>query len=173
MNDMRNDAANGLMLILLIACMLSRFSRVWLFATPWTVTFQGSLSMGFSRQDYWSGLSCPPPGDLLYPGIKPSSLRSPALASGFLTTRATCRTLLLNIFFFPFIFISWRLITSQHCSGFCHTLTWISHGVICIPHPDPPSHLPLHPIPLGLPSAPGPSACLIHPTWASDLFHFR
>ena len=58
-------------------------------------------------------------------------------------------------FFFSFIFISWRLITSQHCSGFCHTLTWISHGVTCIPHPEPPSHLPLHPIPLGLPSAPG------------------
>ena len=37
----------------------------------------------------------------------------------------------------------------------------------------PPSHLPLHPIPLGLPSAPGPSACLMHPTWAGDLFHPR
>ena len=37
-------------------------------------------------------------------------------------------------FFFSFIFISWRLITSQHCSGFCHTLTWISHRVTCIPH---------------------------------------
>ena len=47
------------------------------------------------------------------------------------------------IFFFKFIFISWRLITLQYCSGFCHTLTWISRGFICIPHPDPPSHLPL------------------------------
>ena len=56
--------------------------------------------------------------------------------------------------FFPLIFISWRLITLQYCSGFCHALTWISHGFTCIPHPDPPSHLPLHPIPLGLPSAP-------------------
>ena len=44
--------------------------------------------------------------------------------------------------FFSFIFISWRLITLQYCSGFCHTLTWISHGFTCIPHPDPPSHLP-------------------------------
>ena len=75
-------------------------------------------------------------------------------------------------FFFSFIFITWRLIT-LHCSGFCHTLTWISHGVTCIPHPDPPSHLPLHPIPLGLPSASGPSTCLMHPTWAGDLFHYR
>ena len=58
-----------------------------------------------------------------------------------------------------------------YCSGFCHTLKWNSHGFICVPHPDPPSHLPLHPIPLGLPSAPGPSSCLMHPTWAVDLFH--
>ena len=76
--------------------------------------------------------------------------------------------------FYLFIyFISWRLITLQYCSGFCHTLTWISHGYTCIPHPDPPSHLPLHPIPLGLPIAAGPSTCLMHPTWAGDLFHPR
>ena len=43
---------------------------------------------------------------------------------------------------FPFIFISWRLITIQYYSGFCHTLTWISHGFTCIPHPDPPSYIP-------------------------------
>ena len=49
-----------------------------------------------------------------------------------------------SFFFFSFIFISWRLITLQYCSGFCHTLTWISHGVTCIPHSDPPSHLPLY-----------------------------
>ena len=47
---------------------------------------------------------------------------------------------------FFFFFFSWRLITLQYCSGFCHTLTWISHGYTCIPHPDPPSHLPLQPI---------------------------
>ena len=72
----------------------------------------------------------------------------------------------LNILFFSFIFISWRLITLQYCSGFCHTLTWISHGFTCVPHPDPPSHLSLYTIPLGLPSAPGPNTCLMHPTWA-------
>ena len=43
----------------------------------------------------------------------------------------------LFIYFFIY-FISWRLITLQHCSGFCHTLTWISHGFTCIPHPNPP-----------------------------------
>ena len=77
------------------------------------------------------------------------------------------------ILFFPFIFISWRLITLQYYSGFCHTLTWISHGFTCVPHPEPPFHLPPHPIPLGLPSAPAPSTCLMHPTWAGDLFHPR
>ena len=58
-------------------------------------------------------------------------------------------------FLFLFIFIiSWKLITLQYCSGFCHTLTWISHGFTCVPHPNPPSRLPPHPILLGLPSAP-------------------
>ena len=64
---------------------------------------------------------------------------------------------------FSFIFISWMLITLQYYSEYCHTLTWISHGFTCIPHPDPLSHLPLYPISLGLPSAPGPSTCLMHP----------
>ena len=68
------------------------------------------------------------------------------------------------LFFFYFFF---------YCSGFWHTLKWISHGFTSVRHPDPPSHLPLHPIPLGLPSAPGPSACLMHPTWAGDLLHPR
>ena len=73
-------------------------------------------------------------------------------------------------FFFPFI-ISWRLTTLHYCSGFCHTLTCIRHGFTCVPHPDPPSHLPPHPIPLGLPGASALSTCLIHPTWAGGLFH--
>ena len=46
-------------------------SRVRLFATPWTVTYQASPSMGFSRQEYWSGLLFPSPGDLSDPGIEP------------------------------------------------------------------------------------------------------
>ena len=77
----------------------------------------------------------------------------------------------LELFFFSFIFISWRLMTLQYCSDFCHTLTWISYGFTCVPHPDPPSRLHPHPIPLGLPSAPALNTCLMHPTWAGDLFH--
>ena len=68
------------------ACMQNLFSHVWLFATLWTVAHQAPLSMGFSRQEYWSGLSCPPPGDLPDSGIKPKPLMSPALASRFFTT---------------------------------------------------------------------------------------
>ena len=67
-------------------CVLSYFSSVELFATPWTVAHQAPLSMGFSRQECWSGLPCPPPGDLPDPGNEPVSLRSPALAGGFFTT---------------------------------------------------------------------------------------
>ena len=74
-------------------------------------------------------------------------------------------------FLFSFIFISWRLITLQYCSSFCHTLTWIRHGFTWVPHPNSPSCLPPHPIPLGLPSAAALSTCLMHPTWAGDLFH--
>ena len=55
---------------------LSRFSRVQLFATLQTVAHQAPLSVGFSRQEYWSGLLCPPPGNLPDAGIKPSSLKS-------------------------------------------------------------------------------------------------
>ena len=69
--------------------MLSRYSRVRLFGTPWTVACQAPLSMGFSRQEYWSRLPCPPPGDLPDPRTEPMSLVSPALGGGFFTTSAT------------------------------------------------------------------------------------
>ena len=69
--------------------LLCRFSRVQLFATPWTVAHQAPLSVGFPRQEYWKGLPCSPPGDLPNPGIKSASLMSPALASRFFTTSTT------------------------------------------------------------------------------------
>ena len=59
-------------------------SSVWLFATPWTVAHQASLSKEFPRQEYWSGLLFPSPGDLPDPGIEPASPVSP-LAGGFFT----------------------------------------------------------------------------------------
>ena len=90
-----------------VCYVLSGFSHVQFFATLWTLLFigilqplsegplssgplcQAPLSMGFSWQEYWSGLPCPPPGDLPDSGIEPKSLTSPALASGFFTTSAT------------------------------------------------------------------------------------
>ena len=74
-------------------CTLSRFSRARLFATPWTVASQAPLSVGFSRHEHWSGLPCPPPGDLPDPGIKPESVMSPALAGGFFTISTTWEAL--------------------------------------------------------------------------------
>ena len=61
---------------------------VQLFVIPWTVAHQ-AVSMGFSRQEYWSGLPFPTPGDLPDPGIEPTSLMSPALAGGFFITSTT------------------------------------------------------------------------------------
>ena len=70
---------------MLHACMLSCFSCIWLFVTPWTVAHQALLCMGFSKQKYWSGLPCPPLGDLPDPGIEPASPTTPALqADSFL-----------------------------------------------------------------------------------------
>ena len=68
-------------------------------------------------------------------------------------------------------YFNWRLITLQYCSGFCHTLTWISHEWTCVPHPERPFHLPSIPslrvIPVHWPWA----SCLMHQTWTGDLFH--
>ena len=94
--------------------------RVQLSAILWTVACQGPLSMRFSRQEYWSGLPRPSLGDLPDPGIEPTSLMSPALASGFLTTSTTrcihgffyCFSLLwttwvpLMAFCFPLFFVN-------------------------------------------------------------------
>ena len=78
-----------LLVIYFIYCLLSPFSCVWFFATLWTVAHQAPLSMGFSRQEYWSGLQCTPPGDLPDPGIMSS-----ALTGGFFTTSTTWESIL-------------------------------------------------------------------------------
>ena len=65
------------------ACVFQRFC---LFVSPWTVTRQAPLTMGFSRQEYWSRLPFPPLGDLPNPGIKPISHVAPELAGRFITT---------------------------------------------------------------------------------------
>ena len=68
-------------------CCAQLRSRVWFFVTSWTVVRQAPLSMGFSRQEYWSGLPFPPAGNLPNPGIKPA-FRFHALARGFFTSES-------------------------------------------------------------------------------------
>ena len=76
---------------------LSHFSRVQHFATLWAVALQAPLSMGFSRQEYWTGLPCPLPGDLSDPGIDPTSLMYPALVGGFFTTSTSWEALIVGL----------------------------------------------------------------------------
>ena len=73
---------------------MSSCSCVRLSVTPWTVALQVPLSMGFPRQEYWSGLLCPSPVGLPDPGIEPLSLMTPALADRFFTTSATWENLM-------------------------------------------------------------------------------
>ena len=74
--------------VLMIAMFAKSFQSCLLFAIPWTVSHQSPLSIGFSRQECWSGLPCLSPGDLPNPRIKPKSLTSPALAGMFFATSA-------------------------------------------------------------------------------------
>ena len=86
------------------------------------------------------------------------------------TRSSRIKTVFLGGAMFPFFFslylFIWRLLTLQYCSGFCHTLTWIHHGCTCVLHPEPPSHLPPHPIPLGHPSTPALST--MYHAWNLD-----
>ena len=79
-------------MLILHEYMLSYFTCFHLFMTLLTVSCQVPQSMGFSRQEYWSGLLCSPPGDLPNPGKEPASLMSPAWAGRFFTTSATWET---------------------------------------------------------------------------------
>ena len=99
-------------------------SRVWLFATPWTVAHQAPWSKGFSRQEYWSRLPFPPPGDLPHPGIEPESLVSPARAGGFFSTAkmVSCGmpqgfslTQLMCVFMISYQISLFYFVHSSHC----------------------------------------------------------
>ena len=99
----------------------SGFSHVWLFAIRWTIVRQAPLSMGFSRQESWSGLPCLPPGDLPNPGIEPESLASSALAGGFFTASTTLEAL--SLLCTPCFL---RLTFLYLCVQWVHTLSWIT-----------------------------------------------
>ena len=101
------------------------------FAALWTVS-QASQSMGFSRQEYWSGLPLPPPGDLPHPGFKPTSLMSLALASGFFTISDTWEALSSVQFSCSVVSNSLRPHESQHARPACPSS---SPGVHSNSHP--------------------------------------
>ena len=98
-------------------------SHVWFFVTPWTVAWQAPLLTGFSRQEYWSGLPCPPPWDLHDPGIELASLASPVLTGGFFFTNcATCFTLTWDsaVFSLPFcLFCSSSVVFNTYSNNLC------------------------------------------------------
>ena len=98
-------------------CHVQLLSHVRLFAVPRTVAFQAPLSMGFSRQVYWSGLPRPALGDLPNPGIKPASLRSPALAGRFFATSVTREA---------FIYINQFTSVTQSCPTLCDPMDSLS-----------------------------------------------
>ena len=89
-----------------------------------------------------------------------SSIFSPCLLAICICSLENIKFICCDKLFFynQCIYFNWRLITLRHCSGFCHTLTWISNWCTCVPHPECPSHLPPHPIPQGHPSSPALSA---------------
>ena len=108
-------------------CMYSRFSHVQLFATLQTVTYQASLSMGFSRLEHWKGLPCPPLGHLPNPGIEPVSVTSPALAGQFFTTSATWEALIQSFlsFFFEDKLWAFTLLIIYEC--LTNVECWLLH----------------------------------------------
>ena len=85
-----------------------------------TVAYQAPPSMGFSRQEYWSRLPFPPPGDLLDLGIEPPSLKSPELAGGFFTTSTTyiSRKLVMNPRLLKYSLVNAPYISSETCVSF-------------------------------------------------------
>ena len=120
---------------------LSRFSSVQLFATPWTVACQAPLSMEFFRQEYWSGLPCPPPGDLPDQGWNPRLLCVLHLQAGSLPLAPPGKPILYVYILFKIFFSIWFIIAFfkledncfQCCFGFWCTTLWITYKYTYIP----------------------------------------
>ena len=125
---------------------------VWLFETPWTVACQASLSMGFSRREFWSVLPFPPPGDLPNPGVEPESFTSPALAGRFFMSSGTWDALknslavlknithtmiiwpikYMNTSYISIIHNRWKVETAlMSTNGWMAELKWFVHTMEC------------------------------------------
>ena len=113
--------------------MQSHFSCV--FVILWTVDFQAPLSMGFSRQWYWSGLPCPPPGDLPDPRMEPVSLASPVFCIGrwIFTCICVCVSVYVYIHMFYFVFKSFRILEqlSNMNVAFSPLMMWCGDPSFC------------------------------------------
>ena len=105
---------------------LSCFKCVQLLASPWTAAHQAPLSMGFSRQEHWSGLPFPTPGDLPDPGIKSMSLMPPAVAGGFFTTSMTLEVLIIDKYHPTTLFL---IVLSLFCVSFFLLLCFLPREV--------------------------------------------
>jgi len=106
------------------------FSRVQLFVALWTVTCQAPSSVGFSRHEYWSGLPCPPPWYLPYPGVEPLSLTSPTLAGWFFNTSANWKaqtSIYIYLFWIVYIEIMTPCRIPRWLSGQCRSCR--KHGL--------------------------------------------
>ena len=105
---------------------------VWTSWTQASLSYQASLSVGFSRQECWSGLPCPPLGDLPDPGIEPVSLTSPALAGRFFTTSATWEAPLI----FSFIWLGGYTWLNLMNSSVAQELCILTDDIICFSSED-------------------------------------
>ena len=104
--------------------MHSKLFQPCLFATLWTIAHQSPLSVGFSRQEYWSGLSCSPPGDLPDQGIEPVPLVLPELVGGFFTTNAIWKTQHLHNYHI------FHLLLNEVLKYYLDSMNWIKNWFI-------------------------------------------
>ena len=114
-----------------LVCMLSCFSWVRLFATLWTIACQGPLFKGFSRQEYWSGLSFSMPEDLPDPRIELMPLISSALAGRFFTTSTTCEAHLCALYYnINMVSFAWHLLQNISLEQNVYPFLWELRGNI-------------------------------------------
>ena len=133
----------------MLRLLFSHFSRVWLFMTLWIVACQTPLSMGFSRQEYWSRLSCPPPGDIPDPGMETPSLASliagrffsaepPGKPTWFYRSTTTQEEAFSNLWSLPEMSWSNELAWHNHWAQYFYLLLYLfSYGNLVLPQTKP------------------------------------
>ena len=115
-----------------VHALCAQLLQLCLFVTLWTIAHPAPLVMGFSREEHWSGLPCPPPGALLNPGIEPAFLMSPALADRFFTTSTTWEAqIYICIYIYTHIYgiNTYTYIWTQLCLNICG-LCFVNKGLV-------------------------------------------